>query len=81
MEVADDGLIEISANVIVERKSQKGIIIGKQGSMLKRIGSQARKEIKKRLGSPVYLELWVRVEKDWRNNPHKLQEYGYLIDE
>lgn len=77
----DDGYLHIHANVIVERKSQKGIIIGKQGKMLQRIGTAARKEIKKRLNTPIFLDLWVRVEKDWRNNPSKLHEYGYDMDD
>ncbi len=79
-ECAEDGIIEIRASIIVERKSQKGIIIGNQGSMIKTIGSRARKEIKKKLKNPVYLELWVKVENDWRNNNRNLDEFGYKID-
>ena len=77
METGEDGYINIVASIIVERKSQKGIIIGKQGSMITKIGTRARKEIKKRLGSPIYLDLWVKVQKDWRNNLSRLDEFGY----
>ncbi|QVK20271.1 GTPase Era [Mycoplasmatota bacterium] len=81
MEKDDEGYINIVASIIIERKSQKGIIIGKQGSMLTKIGSRARKEIKKRLGSPVFLDLWVKVQKDWRNNLSRLNEFGYKNDD
>ncbi|GEL78311.1 GTPase Era [Tenuibacillus multivorans] len=73
----DSGLIDVQATIIVERNSQKGIIIGKQGRMLRQIGIEARKDIENLLGSKVYLELWVKVEKDWRNRIHQLREYGY----
>ena len=81
MENDDDGYLHINANIIIERKSQKGIIIGKQGSMLQKIGTRARKEIKKRLGTPIFLDLWVKIQKDWRNNEARLNEYGYKIDD
>ncbi|UOQ46352.1 GTPase Era [Halobacillus salinarum] len=67
----------IQAAIIVERQSQKGIIIGKQGSMLKEIGKRARKDIEALLGSNVYLELWVKVQKDWRNRQVQLSDFGY----
>ncbi len=70
-------LVSISAVINVEKDSQKGIIIGKGGSMLKRIGSGARVEIEKLLGSKVYLELFVRVKKDWTKKPKTLKEFGY----
>ncbi|HLR03854.1 MAG TPA: GTPase Era [Virgibacillus sp.] len=73
----ENGLLFIQAVVITERKSQKGILIGKQGHMLKEIGKQAREDIQQLLGSKVYLELWVKVQKDWRNRINILQEYGY----
>lgn len=69
--------IQIQATIIIERNSQKGIIIGKQGSMLKKIGSQARRDIERLLGSKVYLDLWVKVQKDWRNREQYLHEFGY----
>ena len=70
-------LINVSATVIVERKSQKGILIGKQGKMLKEIGTLARKDIVNLLGSKIYLELWVKVQKDWRNKKIHLTDFGY----
>lgn len=67
----------INALVIVERPSQKGIMIGKQGSMIKAIGIDARKDLELILGKKVFLELYIRVEKDWRNKMSKLQQFGY----
>ena len=69
--------VHVYANIIVERKSQKGIIIGKGGRLLKEIGTRARHDIQQLLGNKVYLELWVKVEKDWRKRKSNLQEYGY----
>ena len=69
--------VHVYANIIVERKSQKGIIIGKGGRLLKEIGMRARHDIEQLLGNKVYLELWVKVEKDWRKRKSNLQEYGY----
>ncbi|MCK8603095.1 GTPase Era [Desulfoferrobacter suflitae] len=69
--------IHIEAVVHVERDSQKAIIIGKQGQMLKEIGKQARKDIEALLGCRVYLGLFVRVQKNWRKNPRVLAEFGY----
>ena len=69
--------VHVYANIIVERKSQKGIIIGKGGLLLKEIGTRARRDIQQLLGNKVYLELWVKVEKDWRKRKSNLQEYGY----
>lgn len=69
--------VHVYANIIVERKSQKGIIIGKGGRLLKEIGTRARLDIQQLLGNKVYLELWVKVEKDWRKRKSNLQEYGY----
>jgi GTP-binding protein Era len=74
-------MIDVMATVIVERDSQKGIIIGKQGSMLKEIGKRARVDIENLLGSKVYLELWVKVQKDWRNKMSQLRDYGFNEDE
>lgn len=69
--------VHVYANIIVERKSQKGIIIGKGGRLLKEIGTRARRDIQQLLGNKVYLELWVKIEKDWRKHKSNLQEYGY----
>lgn len=73
----DGSLVSIAATINVERDSQKGIIIGKRGEMLKRVGTQARHEIERLLGCKVYLELFVRVQKDWSENPRLLREFGY----
>lgn len=73
--------VSISAIIYVERSSQKGIIIGKNGSMLKEIGQKAREDIEKLLGTRTYLELWVKVEEDWRNKDNLLKELGYTFIE
>lgn len=67
----------VAATIYVERESQKGIIIGNGGSMLKEIGRRARVEIESLLGRPVYLDLWVKVKKDWRDSDSKLRELGF----
>lgn len=74
-------VIHVMATVIVERDSQKGIIIGKQGKMLKEIGQRARVDIENLLGSKVFLELWVKVQKDWRNKSSQLRDFGFNEDE
>ncbi len=73
----DDGLIEISATVYCEKKTHKGIIIGRQGAMLKEIGRLAREDIEKMLGTRVYLELWVKVKEGWRDNQYQMRNFGY----
>lgn len=73
----DGGLISIAATISVERDSQKGIIIGKKGDMLKKIGIQARKDIEELLGTRIFLELFVKVSKDWSESKHMLKEFGY----
>lgn len=73
----ESGLILIMSNIYVERDSQKGIIIGKGGRMLKSIGTAARADIEKLLNTKVFLELWVKVKKDWRDNRKILEELGY----
>jgi GTP-binding protein Era len=70
-------LIRIQADIHVERPTQKGIIIGKGGSMLRKIGTQARLDMEKLLGAKVFLELWVRIQKKWRKDPRALKEFGY----
>lgn len=77
----DKDLINVMATVIVERDSQKGIIIGKQGGMLKEIGQRARMDIENLLGTKVFLELWVKVQKDWRNKATQLRDFGFREDE
>ncbi|MDR3602478.1 MAG: GTPase Era [Desulfosporosinus sp.] len=70
-------LVKVRALIVVERESQKGIIIGAGGKQLKEIGTLARKDIEDLLGSQVFLELWVKVKKDWRNRMDSLRNYGY----
>lgn len=76
-----DEKVLVRASIVIERKSQKGIIIGKQGTMLKKIGQLARRDIERLLGTKVYLELWVKVQKDWRNSDRYLQEFGLGKDD
>ena len=73
----EGGLVDIEATIICERDSHKGIIIGKQGAMLKKIGSQARAEIEKMLEEKVNLKLWVKVKKDWRDSDFLIKNFGY----
>jgi len=73
----DKDIINIQANIYCERKTHKGILIGKGGSMLKRIGSLSRTDIEKLLGTQVFLELWVKVKSDWRNSDQMLKTLGY----
>ena len=70
-------LVEIHANIYCEKQSHKSIIIGKQGAMLRRIGSQARADIENLLGSRIMLHLWVKVREDWRNRMGDLRTLGY----
>ncbi|WP_368504798.1 GTPase Era [Alkalihalophilus sp. As8PL] len=81
MKRRDNDMIYIGATIIVERTSQKGIVIGKQGGMLREVGKRARGDIEALLGSKVFLELWVKVQKDWRNKPTHLRDYGFKEDE
>ena len=73
----EDNLIRISAVIYCERDSQKGIIIGRAGSALKRVGTQARKDIEAFFQKPVFLQLFVKVDRDWRSNRSRLRHYGY----
>ncbi|TKI69107.1 GTPase Era [Lysinibacillus mangiferihumi] len=77
----NEGKIRVAATIIVERDSQKGIVIGKRGALLKEVGIRARKDIEMLLGSKVYLELWVKVQKDWRNKSTHLRDFGFRDDE
>ncbi|WP_027725032.1 GTPase Era [Tuberibacillus calidus] len=74
-------MIDVLAAIIVERDSQKGIIIGKNGRMLKEIGTRARRDIEALLGSKVYLELWVKVQKNWRDKTQLLHDFGFNEDD
>ena len=73
----DQDIVDVQATIYCERDSHKGIIIGKQGSMLKRIGSTARYDMQRLLGSPIYLQIWVKVKKDWRDSDFLLKNFGY----
>jgi len=77
METRKNNLIYIGATIYVERDSQKGILIGKNGEKLKEIGSKARQDIERLLGNKAFLELWVKVKADWRNREGLLRELGY----
>lgn len=76
----DDKHIHINAVIYVERDSQKGIIIGHRGIALKKVSSEARKTLEKFLGKSIYLEIFVKVDKDWRSNTKRLEAYGYKLD-
>ncbi|MDQ5814738.1 MAG: KH domain-containing protein, partial [Actinomycetota bacterium] len=76
-EERDDGLLEINARIYVERESQKGIVIGKGGAILKEVGTEAREEIETLFGRKVFLALRVKVEKDWQRRAHALDRLGF----
>jgi len=73
----EDGLIEVGATVFVEKESQKGMVIGKKGSMLQKVGTAARHEMESQLGRKVYLDLWVKVKKGWTDREGLLRQMGY----
>lgn len=77
----DSEKIRVTATIMVERESQKGMVIGKKGALLKEVGMRARKDIEMLLGSKVYLELWVKVQRDWRNKQVHLRDFGFRDDE
>lgn len=76
----EEGLIHIKSLIVVERDSQKGIIIGHKGQALKKVGAMARKDIERFFGKKVFLEMFVKVEKDWRNRDNLLKSFGYQLD-
>ena len=77
----NNGLVAVNAVIFTERDSQKAILIGKGGNMLKEVGRRAREEIENLLGSKVYLELWVKVKKDWRNKINDIRNFGFTEEE
>lgn len=81
MKRRDNGLYDIDATIICEKDSHKGIIIGKKGNMLKRIGSQARRDVENMLEAKVNLQLWVKVRKEWRDSDIFLKNFGYDLHE
>ena len=72
-----DSIVDVGATIFCEKESHKAIIIGKSGSMLKKIGTSARRDIQLLLGSPIFLDLWVKVKKNWRDNDFLLKNFGY----
>ncbi|MBM7650002.1 GTP-binding protein Era [Bacillus ectoiniformans] len=74
-------MIRVMATIMVERDSQKGIVIGKRGALLKEVGKRSREDIENLLGSKVFLELWVKVQKDWRNKMSNLRDFGFREDD
>ena len=73
----DDEIIEVEATIYCEKKSHKGIIIGKNGEMLKRISTDARRDIERFMGAKVYLQTWVKVKENWRDNMNYIRSFGY----
>lgn len=80
MEERGEATLYIQALIVTERPSQKGILIGKGGSMLKKIGKEARKELEQMTQKKIFLDLWVKVEKDWRNRQSMLKQYGFTTE-
>ncbi|WP_124727820.1 GTPase Era [Staphylospora marina] len=74
-------IVDVHAVIYTERDSQKGILIGKKGSLLKKVGTLAREEIEKLLGTRIFLDLWVKVKKDWRNEEFLLKQFGFRDDD
>ena len=75
--IEDEDIIRIRSVIMVERDSQKGIIIGHKGSALKKVGTEARKELEKFFGKKIHIELYVKINKNWRSNQHQLKRFGY----
>ena len=81
LDVADDGHASIEATILVERDGQKGIVLGRGGQMIKRVGTEARRDIERLLGRRVYLDLTVRVAPQWRRDEREIRRLGYGLDE
>ena len=77
----DDEVIEVEATIYCEKSSHKGIIIGKGGSMLKKVSTLARQDMERFMGTKVYLQTWVKVKENWRDNPAAIQNFGYLQEQ
>ncbi len=75
----DNGIIDVTATIYCERESHKGIIIGKRGAMLKKVGEHARRDIEKFMGTKVFLETWVKVKENWRDNDVLIKNFGYEL--
>ena len=76
----DNDIIDCHVTIYCEKASHKGIIIGKGGAMLKKISTQARRDMESFMGAKVYLETWVKVKENWRDNPAAIQNFGYTED-
>ena len=76
----DDEVIEVEATIYCEKNSHKGIIIGKGGAMLKKVSTLARQDMERFMGTKVYLQTWVKVKENWRDNPAAIQNFGYKQD-
>ena len=76
----DDGIIDLDVTIYCEKASHKGIIIGKNGSMLKKVGEAARKDIERFMGTKVFLQTWVKVKENWRDSDAMLRNFGYGLD-
>ena len=76
----DDEVVEVEATIYCEKNSHKGIIIGKGGSMLKKVSTLARQDMERFMGTKVYLQTWVKVKENWRDNPAAIQNFGYKGD-
>ena len=76
-ERVDSGIIDLDVTIYCEKKSHKGIIIGKNGEMIKHISTLARRDIEKFMGTKVYMETWVKVKENWRDNAHFIRSQGY----
>ena len=77
----DNEIVDVEATIYCEKASHKGIIIGKQGAMLKKISTSARKDMERFMGTKVYLQTWVKVKENWRDNPAAIQNFGYRYDD
>ena len=77
----DSGVIDCHVTIYCEKESHKGIIIGKGGAMLKKVSSEARQDMERFMGDKIYLETWVRVKENWRDNPAAIQNFGYTTEE
>lgn len=76
----EDGVVEIDATIVCEKESHKGIIIGKKGAMLKKIGEMARKDMENFLDAKVYLQTFVKIQERWRDSESRLRNFGYSYD-
>ena len=76
----EENLIRIAANIFVERESQKGILIGHKGAAIKKLGTMARQDIERFFDKKVFLQLFVKVEKEWRSSDKMLRNFGYKLD-